>query len=114
MAQSGRQPPAHQAEETETERQQRAAEEERRTRDEAEAATAHLPRQGEPLRPPMSGQEAAPDEPTVPMMFPEGGVTLTLTGYRMVHFPAGLQDVPESMAADPYLAASGATPAQRH
>jgi hypothetical protein len=56
----------------------------------------------------MSPEEAAPDEPTVKMNFPHA-VILTLEGYRMVRFEAGIQDVPESMAGDEYLAANGAT-----
>jgi hypothetical protein len=118
MAQSGRHPPPHReaepAEETEAERAERARAEEEETRRQAEEATAHLPKQGEPLRPPLDPREVAPDEPTVPMMFPEGGVTLTLPGYRMVYFPGGLQDVPVSMAGEPYLIESGATPTARH
>jgi hypothetical protein len=56
----------------------------------------------------MSPEEAAPDEPTVKMNFPHP-VILTLEGYRMVRFEAGVQDVPQSMADNPYLEANGAT-----
>jgi hypothetical protein len=85
-----------------------AAREERAARDEAEAATAHLPTVGQPRQPPMTPEEAAPDEPTVKMNFPHP-VVLTLEGYRMVRFEEGVQDVPESLAAHPYLEANGAT-----
>ena len=123
MAQSGpppRQPPhpePHPAppaapQETEAERRARAVAEEEATRAKAEAATAHLPRQGTPLGDPMSALAAFPDEPTVLMNFPDT-VTLTLSGekgYTMVTFPAGVQPVPESLVDEQYLKDSGVTP----
>lgn len=113
MAQTHRGPPPHETAEERADREAREAEEQRRlqaqhdeeeARRQAEAATAHLPRQGDPKRRPMTGAEAkAPGEATVKMNFPHP-VTLTLTGYRTVHFPAGVQEVPESMIDEPYLA----------
>lgn len=105
MAQSHRGPPPH---ETEEEKRQRAAREEAEAREAAEAATAHLPRQGEQRTPAMTAAEAAPGERTVKMDFPHP-VTLTLSGYRMVRFGSGVQDVPVSMVDEPYLKDSGVT-----
>jgi hypothetical protein len=85
-----------------------AAAEERAIRTQAEARTAHLPGPGEPYQPPLTpAQAAALGEPMVRMVFP-GIVTLTLPGYRMVRFEAGVQDVPASLVDDPYVLASGA------
>jgi hypothetical protein len=111
-------PPRHPPQETEAERRARAAEEERQARDQAEAETAHLPRQGQPPRAPIAPAEAAKEgEGTVLMNFPQP-VTLTMPGpvppkYTMVHFPAGVQPVPESLASDEYLLQSGAAPVRR-
>jgi hypothetical protein len=109
-----RQPPAGEAgrhEESDAERAARAQREERAARDEAEAKTAHLPAPGTPVQGPQSGAQyaAAHGEDTVKMNFPTP-VTLTLPDYTQMHFPAGVQEVPASVAEDPYLAASGATP----
>lgn len=101
-------PPPPQDEETDEQKRLRAQKEEAETRAAAEAATAHLPKQGDPRQPPMSAAEAAPDEATTKMNFPHP-VTLTLPGYRMVHFPEGIQEVPESMVDHEYLAAHGVT-----
>jgi hypothetical protein len=97
------------------ERQRRAAAEERQARDDAEKATAHLPRQGETPQEAMTPQQALDaleEQDTVLMNFPEA-VTLTLPGYQLVYFPPGVNEVPASLADDTYLAASGATPLQR-
>jgi len=48
------------------------------------------------------------DEPLVRMRFPRP-VFVTLAGFRMVSFGAGIQDVPESLSREPYLIDSGAT-----
>ena len=101
--------------ETEAERRTRAVAEEEATRAKAEAATAHLPRQGTPLGDPMSALAAFPDEPTVLMNLPEL-VTLTLRGekaYTMVTFPAGVQPVPKSLVDEQWLKDSGVTPVAR-
>jgi septal ring factor EnvC (AmiA/AmiB activator) len=95
-------------ENSEQKRREKAQREEQEARDEAEAKTAHLPRQGEPRQKPMTPAEsAAPGEKTVKMNFPVGGVTLTLPGYRMVHFPEGVQDVPESLVEHDFFKDSG-------
>jgi hypothetical protein len=97
-------------EETEQQRRQKAQREEQEAREEAEAKTSHLPKQGEPRQQPMTPAEsAAPGEKTIKMNFPSGGVTLTLPGYRMVHFPEGVQDVPESLADHDYFKGHGVT-----
>jgi septal ring factor EnvC (AmiA/AmiB activator) len=92
--------------EAERKRAQQARQDEEKARDEAEAQTAHLPKQGEPRQKPMTPAEvAAPGEGTRKMQFPVGGVTLTLPGYRMVHFPEGIQEVPESLVEHEYFKA---------
>lgn len=92
--------------ETEAERQERANAEEAEARAAAEAQTAHLPQPGSPPQEPAAATPA-PGEATVKMTFAQP-VTLTLPGYRVVRFAAGIQDVPESLAGDDYLKASGA------
>ena len=96
MATTQRQEPK---EETDAERQQRAQEEEKAVRDEAEAATAHLPKPGTAgaLHYATAADIAKEGEKMVRFLFAHG-VTLTLPGYQMVHFPAGLQDVPAGIA----------------
>jgi hypothetical protein len=110
MAQSTS-PPRHPHEETEAERRTRAAAEEEATRAQAEAATAHLPRQGMPPAQPLTPTQAGePGEPTVLMNFPTE-ITLTLPGYTMVYFPAGVQAVPVSLSTHDYLVKdNGVTP----
>jgi hypothetical protein len=103
--------------ETEAERRARAAAEEEQTRQTAEARTEHLPRPGDMpgAVAAVTAAEALPNEPTVLMNFPTA-VTLTLPGYQMVYFEQGVQPVPQSLAKDDYLVASGVTPvaAGRH
>jgi hypothetical protein len=95
--------------ESEAERRERAAREEKETRDRAEAATAHLPRPGEPAQAGLTARDVAQEgERWVKMNFP-AAVTLTLPGYRMVRFDAGVQDVPESLSRNEYLLAHGVT-----
>lgn len=84
-------------EETDAERQQRAAKEEKTVRDTAEAAGENLPKPGLPVNRLSAADVAEKGEKMVRYLFAHA-VTLTLPGYRMVHFPAGLQDVPESLA----------------
>lgn len=89
-----------QREETDAEKTARAQREERAVRDAAEQATAHLPVPGTPRNAihHLTGADVAEEgEKMVRMLFTHQ-VTITLPGYRMVTFPAGLQDVPESMA----------------
>jgi hypothetical protein len=43
------------------------------------------------------------------MNFPSA-VTLTRDDYTQVHFPAGIQDVPEALAGHDYLKARGVRP----
>jgi hypothetical protein len=106
MAQTHRGPPPH---ETEEERRLRAIREEEEARAEAEAATAHLPHQGDPRRSAMTAAEAAEEgEKMVKMQFPHP-VTMTLPGYRTVHFPQGVQEVPASMVDHQYLVDNGVT-----
>lgn len=110
MAQTRSGPPPHETEEERREREAKAQAEEEAARAEAEAKTAHLPQPGTPRRPPMTGAEAAgEDEKMVKMNFPHP-VTITLPGYIPVHFPAGVQDVPESIVEHGYLADNGVTP----
>lgn len=94
----------------EAERKAQAAREERQARDDADRLTEHLPRQGEPPRPPMTPAEAAGfgNEKTVKMLLPVP-CTLTLPGYHLVQFPAGIVEVPESLADHRYLLAHGAS-----
>jgi len=94
--------------ETDEEKRLRAQQEEEATRDAAEAATAHLPRQGEEPRRPQSATDAFPDEKTIKLNFPHP-VTLTLPGYQTVHFPAGVQDVPVNLLDEQYLKDNGVT-----
>lgn len=87
-------------EETDAQKAARAQREEKAVRDEAEKATAHLPAPGTPAGAihHLTGADVAEKgEKMVRMLFSHQ-VTITLPGYRMVTFPAGLQDVPESMA----------------
>lgn len=99
--------PAPPKDESDADRQRRANAEEAAARASAEAQTAHLPQPGSPPQEPAAATPA-PGEATVKMTFAQP-VTLTLPGYRIVRFAAGIQDVPESLADDDYLKASGAT-----
>jgi hypothetical protein len=55
---------------------------------------------------PATPKQIAPDEKTVTMVFPKK-VTLTTDKFKRVHFPAGVNDVPESLASHPYLELNG-------
>ena len=100
-------------EETDEQKRVRAAAEEKATRDQAEAQVAHLPKPGMPQHMLTGADVAEKGENMVRMLFPSP-VTIPLAGYRTVHFPAGLNDVPESIASDPdhqrVFKANGATP----
>jgi hypothetical protein len=93
-------------EETDAERAERARIQEAATLAEAESKTAHLPQPGMPVTGALTPAMAAGDGPTVKMNFPTA-VTLTRDDFTQVHFPAGIQDVPDELAGHPYLKARG-------
>jgi hypothetical protein len=93
-------------EETDAERAERARIQEAATLAEAESKTAHLPQPGMPVTGALTPAQAAGDGPTVKMNFPTA-VTLTRDDYTQVHFPAGIQEVPDELAGHPYLKARG-------
>jgi hypothetical protein len=98
MAQTTHPPARH--EETAAERQERASAEEKATRDAAEAATAHMPTPGGgPVQHLTAADVAKEGEKTTKLLFAHQ-VWITLPGYRVVHFPAGLQDVPGSLVEE--------------
>jgi hypothetical protein len=105
--------PEHDDDETDDQRRRRAIAEERAVRDAAEQAIAHMPAPGMPQHR-LTGTDVAEEgEKMVRMLFLLP-VSITLPGYRTVHFPVGMQDVPASIASDPQyqmiFKANGATP----
>ena len=90
------------------EREQLAMQEEIALRQAAETATANLPTPGGPVTGAMTGAAFAEQagEGTVKMHFPRA-FTYTGPGFTQVHFPAGIQEVPESVAEDPYVIRQG-------
>jgi len=103
MAERGR------ASESEAERQERANRDMKTVRDMAEAATGHLPKAGEGPLPTLNVDQVRKEgEGLVKMQF-DRPITLTMPDYRTIRFNAGIQEVPESLADDPYLKANGVT-----
>jgi hypothetical protein len=95
--------------ETDAERQERANRDMKTIRDMAEAATGHLPKAGEGSLPAMNADQVRKEGESMVKMTFDRPVTLTMPDYRTVRFPAGIQEVPESLADDPYLKANGVT-----